>query len=153
MTRARLSRASGERGHSVVEVGLMAPWIFFLFIAIFDFGFHTYALISVQNAARAAALFTSSSVRSAADSITACYYVRRELADLANVRTLTSCSAAPLIVTAEAVNSADSPPPPASPLAASRVTVQYQTASLIPLPFIPAQLTITRAVEMRVRTD
>ncbi len=153
MRTMRNGSAGRQRGHSVVEVGLMAPWIFFLFVAIFDFGFYVYALISVENAARVGALFTSSSPNTVSDSATACFYARRELADLANVRGLTACNALPLIVTAQYVNSVDSPPAPAAPLPASRVTVQYQTVQLIPLPFVPDQFTITRSAEMRVRSD
>ncbi|HEY3376701.1 MAG TPA: TadE family protein, partial [Armatimonadota bacterium] len=45
-----------RRGQAMVEVTLMAPWIVFLFIGIFDFGFYAYAAICTQNAARAVAL-------------------------------------------------------------------------------------------------
>ena len=41
-----------ESGNSVVEVALMAPWIFFLFVGVFDFGFYAYAGICMENAAR-----------------------------------------------------------------------------------------------------
>ncbi len=41
-----------QRGGSLVEVALLAPWIFFLFVGIFDFGFYAYAAICTQNAAR-----------------------------------------------------------------------------------------------------
>ncbi len=39
-----------------MEVALMAPWIFFLFVGVFDMGFYCYAAICTQNAARAVAL-------------------------------------------------------------------------------------------------
>ena len=51
-----------ERGGSIVEVALLAPWIFFLFVGIFDLGFYAYGIICTQNAARAAATQTASSV-------------------------------------------------------------------------------------------
>ncbi len=34
----------------------MAPWIFFLFVGVFDLGFYSYDAIAVQNAARVAAM-------------------------------------------------------------------------------------------------
>lgn len=49
-------RKRGESGSSIVEVALMAPWIFFLFVGIFDFGFYSYAAICTQSAARVVAL-------------------------------------------------------------------------------------------------
>src|SRR5947207_14797502 len=48
-----------ERGHAVIEVSLMAPWIFFLFMGTLDFGFYSYAIIATQNAARVAVMQTS----------------------------------------------------------------------------------------------
>src|SRR3984957_15436190 len=51
-----LKRKRREAGSSIVEVALLAPWIFFLFVGIFDFGFYAYAAICTQNAARVVAL-------------------------------------------------------------------------------------------------
>ena len=48
------------RGQALVELAILAPWIFFLFISVVDTGFCLVAVIGVQNAARAAALYTSS---------------------------------------------------------------------------------------------
>ena len=50
-------RKKGQSGSSIVEVALLSPWIFFLFVGIFDFGFYAYAAICTQNAARAAAFW------------------------------------------------------------------------------------------------
>ena len=49
-------RNKGQSGSSIIEVALLSPWIFFLFVGIFDFGFYAYAAICTQNAARAVAL-------------------------------------------------------------------------------------------------
>jgi hypothetical protein len=78
---------TGERGQAIVEVTLMAPWIFFLFIGITDLGFYAYAAICTQNAARAAA------VRTAADGFSqtqplACTAALNELYWLPNMRVL-----------------------------------------------------------------
>ena len=54
-------------GNAVIEVALMAPWIFFLFVGVLDFGFYAYSFISVENAARAAVLLTSQSKEAAGE--------------------------------------------------------------------------------------
>jgi len=139
-------------GHSVLEVALLSPWIFFLFIGALDWGFFSYALISTQSAARVAALYTSSSNANAADQATACQYVLHELRRLPNIGTaVQSCSGLPVIVTAQWVDQ-NSNPPSADRAPASRVTVTYQTVPLIPIPgLLPGQLTITHSAEMRIR--
>jgi Flp pilus assembly protein TadG len=63
----------------VVEFSLLVPWFLLLFIGAFDFGFYAYMLISTQNAVRVAVLNTSAGPASAADSVTACGYVRSEM--------------------------------------------------------------------------
>lgn len=45
-------RSLRNRGHAVIEVALLSPWIFFLFVGTLDMGFYTHALIATQNAAR-----------------------------------------------------------------------------------------------------
>ena len=50
-----------QSGQAAVEVALMAPWIFFLFIGIFDLGFYCYSAVCTENAARAVAIAYSSS--------------------------------------------------------------------------------------------
>jgi Flp pilus assembly protein TadG len=138
----------------VIEVALMAPWIFFLFVGVFDFGFYAYALISVENAARVAAMYTSSATAAADDSSTACQYALEELRALPNVRSLPTCGAVaagtpvtngPMVVRAQAVTGADGE-------SASTVSVTYQTVPMIPIPgLVAGQLTVTRTVQMRVR--
>ena len=56
----RRKKRNGESGSAMVEVALLAPWIFFLFVGVFDMGFYSYMAICVENAARAA--FTPSMV-------------------------------------------------------------------------------------------
>jgi hypothetical protein len=144
---------SGKRdqhGHAIVELALMSPWIFFLFIGIFDFGFYAYAAISTQNAANMAALYTSAESTTAGDSATACAYALNELNKLPNARTLTTCSAYPVIVSATAN------PVGCVPVTApcdSTVSVTYRTVPLIPIPGVVGQMTFTRTAVMRVHPE
>jgi Flp pilus assembly protein TadG len=76
-----------ERGQAVMEVTLMAPWIFFLFVGILDTGFYSYAAICTQNAARAAATQTAAHAGSQQDTIS-CPAAIQELSWLPNVKAL-----------------------------------------------------------------
>ncbi len=138
-------RARG--GHAAVEIALMAPWIFFLFIGVLDFGFYAYAAIATQNAARVGAMYTSSSSTLAADRDGACQYILEELRWLPNVKSaVTVCTALPVNVTAELVD------PGVDGAPASRVAVTYETIPMIPIPgLMTGRLTLTRAAEMRIK--
>src|SRR5439155_18845131 len=129
----------------LVEVALMAPWIFLLFMGILDFGFYAYAAISVENATRASALYATTTVRGAiTDSQGACDYVRQELQNMLNAASFSaSCNAAPLVVTTAATTVGGKP--------ANQVTVTYQTVNMFPLPWLPGVYNITRIVSMRQR--
>ena len=102
------SRRATERGSTFVEFALLFPMVFFLVIGTFDVGYLINACITVENAARIAALDTSASAgisgsSSLANSI-ACADVLKELAQLPNHGQLpSSCNASPLKVTATAV--------------------------------------------------
>jgi Flp pilus assembly protein TadG len=139
------NRTRGRRGNSLVEVTLMAPWIFFLFIGVLDFGFYSYAFISTENAARAAALYTSRSKAAASDTTGACTIVLAELQYAAYGRTLpATCNAAPLLVQATLVTGADGAD-------ATRVAVTYTTISMIPIPgVLAASFPVTRTWQMKV---
>lgn len=129
----------------MLETALLSPWIFFLFAGIFDVGMYGYALISTQNAARAAAVFTSTTTAKAADSARACQFALSEMNALPNVRALSSCNSLPLIVSASLV------PVGADGAPASSVSVTYQSPQLIPIPGLTGRLTVTRTAQMRVR--
>jgi len=133
-----------ERGHAIIEVTLMAPWIFFLFMGTVDFGFYSYAIIATQNAARIAVMQTSQTPTTATDSTLACNYVLTELNVLPNTRTLTTCGALPLIVNPTTFVDADG-------ATAARVDVTYQTINMIPIPGLTGQLSITRNAQMRLK--
>jgi Flp pilus assembly protein TadG len=122
-----------------VEVSLMLPWILFLFIGVLDFGFYSYSIISVENAARVAAIYTSSS--SPTDSTGACYYVLQELKNANNTHNLANCGGSPLSVTAAAAT--------VNGVAASQVTVTYDSPTMIPIPgLLPGTYRVTRIVTM-----
>ena len=130
----------------MVEMALLSPWVFMLSIGALDWGFYGSALISVQSAARSAALYTSTSATTATDLAKACDIVLGELRNLPNIGTsVTTCGSNPL-VTATAVTGPDAAP-------AAQISVRYQTVSLIPIPGLLAkQFTFTRVVTMRLRS-
>lgn len=137
-----------RRGHAVMEAALLMPWVLFLFVGAFDFGFYNYSLINTQNAARVAAWYASQTKATAADAATACTYALAELQAMPNVGTgVTTCAAAPVVVTATQVNGADGSE-------ATQVTVTFTSPQLIPIPgALPAQYTFARTVQMRLVTQ
>ena len=140
----RSTRARRNRGGALMEMALLMPWVFFLFIGALDWGFYAYSLISMQAAVRTAVLYTSSKDATKADSAGACTLVVKELQYLPNIGSANTCGTNP-IVTATSVTGPDSLP-------ASQVSVRYQSVSLIPIPGLLAkQFTITRTGTMRIR--
>jgi len=136
----------GERGTEILEAAFVLPLLVFTLIGAFDLGFYMYAFIAVENAARVAALDTSSSSATANNVALACADVTVELAKLPNNSTFPSgCTGAPLLVTAQKVAGPDGN-------WASTVTVTYTTSQLISIPGLSSQLSITRSVEMRTRS-
>jgi Flp pilus assembly protein TadG len=137
---------NSQRGSAMLELALLAPWIFFLFIGALDCGYYCYALISVESAARVAALYTSTNTSTSADSGIACTYVLQELKSMPNVGpAITSCSANPVTVNAVSENGSDG-------TSASKVSVTYQSVQLLPIPgLLQGRYTLTRIVKMRLR--
>lgn len=139
-------RKHGEKGHAVIEVALLAPWIFLLFAAVFDFGFYMYAAISVQNAARVAALRVSSSVTDTSANTLARTYVCNELLDLPNVGSTCPTSVVNVSVTPVTATSTNGP----DGQVAAVVSITYSTIQLFPLPFLTGQWTFTRTAEAKI---
>jgi Flp pilus assembly protein TadG len=143
-TYKRISPRTRQRGHAVVEVSLMAPWIFFLFMGVLDFGFYAYSAISVENAARVAAIYTSSGGSgTVTDSTGACYYVLQELQRANNIGTgVTTCAGgtSPVTVTAAAAT--------VNGTAGAQVTVTYKSPNMIPIPGLTGSYTLTRIVTL-----
>lgn len=148
----RIQNRPRQRGHAVIEVSLMAPWIFFLFMGIMDFGYYAYSAISVENAARAAVIQTAIDATTATNSTMACNYALVELKGLSNANSLTGCATSagsvsasqPIAVVATQVNGVDG-------TLASQVAVTYQTMQMFPIPGVMGQMTITRTAQMRLR--
>ena len=138
-----------------MEFALIAPLLFPMLLASFDFGMYTYAFISVQNAVRVAALRNSGGPDSAADQSSACSMVIQELRGLPNIGSSfqSTCSSAPLIVASAScsgstvcngsVVSADGAP-------ASAVTVQYSMPVVFTIPLVGPSV-ITRTAQMKIR--
>jgi uncharacterized iron-regulated membrane protein len=140
-----------EKGHAVLEIAMLAPWIFFLFVGVLDFGFYAYSAVSTTNSARGAALYTSASTGNAADTAGACQVVLAEMQAMPNARGLTSCvdpgatsASQPVGVLAQAITGPDGSQ-------SSQVTVTYRSVSMIPIPgLMTGQMTITRVAQLRV---
>jgi Flp pilus assembly protein TadG len=145
-------RRRNQRGNAVVEVALMAPWIFFLFLGVFDVGFYCYAAICTQNAARAVALSHAQT-----SNLDKCTIALGELHTLPNVNGGT-CGALPVVVTVTELNGsdcADKGVGTAVNFAAVPFCVQsavtYQTIPLLPIPgVLTGRMTLTRTSQMRL---
>ena len=140
--------ARRSSGNSIIELTFMMPWLLFLFVGVFDFGFYAYALIATQNAARAAAVHNSISSMAATDpDLSGCKIVIAELQTATNAASFpTDCSSSPLQVTSTRIVDPNNPN-----AHEAKVMVTYQTALLIPIPgLLPGQLSITRIALMQV---
>src|SRR4051812_47779826 len=103
-----MTRSKNRRGSNILEFALLMPWYVFLFAGAIDFGFYSFGLIAAQNAARVSAMFCSGSTSAAVDSATACTYSLGQLRTMPNISaSLSTCTAAPLVVTASLVSGAD----------------------------------------------
>jgi Flp pilus assembly protein TadG len=145
MTQSSSMPRHRSSGNSIIELTFMMPWLLFLFVGVFDFGFYAYALIATQNAARAVAVHNSISKAAATDPDgSGCQIAVFELKSAAYGRTMIGCAAAPLQVTSTVVKDSNGSD-------AAKVVVTYQSAVLIPIPgLLPGQLAITRTSQMRV---
>jgi Flp pilus assembly protein TadG len=139
-------RRRRQKGHAVLEVAFLMPWLIFLFVGAFDMGFYSYALICTENAARVATMYTSTSNTTWTDSSTACSIALGELGSLRNLRGVTTCDSLPLIVSVASATGPDGN-------SASQVSVTYQSDQLIPIPgLLMGRLTLTRTAQMRLRS-
>jgi Flp pilus assembly protein TadG len=171
MTKSK-TMADRRSGNSIIELTFMLPWLLFLFVGVFDFGFYAYALIATQNAARAAAVHNSISKTAATDpDLSGCGIVLAELQSTPNAKALGGCTSGNISSTSvsttvifphilkiesdycpssQGFNASCLVPIP-SGTDAAQVVVTYQTALLIPIPgLMPGQLTIKRTALMQV---
>jgi hypothetical protein len=126
----------------------MLPWLIFSFMGTLDLGFSTYALISLQSAARVAAIYLSSAYDTATDTAGACSYALAEMRNAPNVGTsVHSCGASDPVQLSATLNT----PGSEGTLETVTVSVTY-TIHLLAIPAImPSQVTITRKVECPIR--
>jgi hypothetical protein len=121
----------------------MIPWMVVSFVGVLDFGFSAYSLIATQNAARVGAMWAAASSANASSAnlqSTACSYAVDELKYAPTP--VTGC-AAPLSVTATTSTEGS--------MSTVQVSVTY-TVNLLAIPLImPANLAITRTVQLPVR--
>lgn len=131
-----------SRGAAILELSLMMPWVAFLFVGALDWGFYAYELITVETAARSAAVYESG--LGSIDNAGACTIVLDELSTLTNMGSVSSCGSSPLVVSASQVKGPDNNN-------AAQVSVTYTTPQMIPIPGLLAnQFTITRTVQIRM---
>jgi Flp pilus assembly protein TadG len=134
-------------GSSVVEFAFLVPWFVFLFVGVLDMGYYNYALITAQSAARTAALWTSSSVGASTQPDQACLYVYDQLTSNINLTGATTCSGTSPISLTTSVDTG----PDGTPASASTVTVQFTSATLIPIPgLLPANIPVVRTAQMMI---
>jgi Flp pilus assembly protein TadG len=167
-------RKRRESGSSIVEVALLAPWIFFLFVGIFDFGFYSYAAICTQSAARAVALAAAQTATATVSSCTAALGEMKMLPNVGYNPANTICkivTGAPSVTQAIPVNVCVQQLGVASaPVCGTTVpgcgdcvldakaqsefaVVTYQTIPFVPIPgMLTGQLTISRGAEVRQTT-
>ncbi len=153
-----VGRAARRRGHAVMEVALIAPWIFFVFVATLNFGFYSYWMQAVANASRSAALAAQ---RRGVNAAEACTHVQNEMRGVLGFDgvTLGDCTSAtsPIKVCVVALGSAPVPacgvtwPVSADTKDSVLVSVTWETAPLIPVPGIVTDLTLRQDTEMRVQ--
>jgi Flp pilus assembly protein TadG len=137
------SKRKLTNGSATIEVALMMPWLAFLFVGVFDFGFYVSEAIAVQNAARAAAVYNA--VSDVVDQPGACTYVLQELKILPNIAPIastSSCSDSPLQVSANA----DTIVVNGTVTRATRIDVTYEGIALIPMPTLTGKFSVTRSV-------
>lgn len=132
----------------MMELALLSPWIIFMFIGLFDWGFYAYSLITLETAARSAAVWNSNH-GNAADVTMARTIVCKEMQTLVNVSSISlnsNCGqSAPIIVNSESIS------PGTDGGTDAKITVTYTTPVLIPIPgLLSRQFTITRVIKMKV---
>ena len=145
-----------EAGHSAVETALMLPWLILSFMGTLDFGFATYSLISLESAARVAAVYASSTAtiaqaaqnQNTPENGQACTYALAEMRNAPNVgSSVTTCSASDPVQLSATLNVPGSD----GALQTATVSVTY-TIHLLAIPAImPSQIKITRRVECPLR--
>jgi Flp pilus assembly protein TadG len=129
MSHTRISR----RGAAAVELALLLPVLAFLFVAIVDFGRVFYYSQTVENAARAGALYLSDD-----DAVATSPYATVTDAALADASNL---NPQPTVASSSGTDASGNP--------YVRVTVTWTFHLLVNYPGIPGTVTLARTVQMR----
>ena len=137
-------RRKRSRGAAMMELALLSPWIFFLFIGVLDSGFYAYSFITLETATRSAAAWNSNHA-TPNDAAYACTVVTNEMQTLVNMTGISTCGGtSPVSLTATQITGPDNEQ-------AAQVSVTYTTPRLIPIPgLLASQFTLTRVVVMKL---
>lgn len=125
--------SKSRRGAAAVELALLSPMLLFLFVIVVDFGRIFFYSQTVQNAARAGAIYLSDDVAKASSP-----YANVTAAAVADASNL---SPAPTVASSTGTDAAGNP--------YVRVTVTWTFRFVMRLPGVPATLNISRTVQMR----
>jgi Flp pilus assembly protein TadG len=135
------------KGGSVIEFALLLPWVLFLFVGAFDWGFYAHALISTEDATRVATLYAANLASGNPHTSTACALVLGELSITPNVAGVSTCTTGAVtntqpvgvVLTCTTLDNIN----------AVQVRVVYKTMQLIPIPgLLTGQTTLNRTAEM-----
>jgi Flp pilus assembly protein TadG len=126
-------RGNGRRGAAAVEFALLSPILLFLFVIVVDFGRVFFYSQTVENAARAGALYLSDDAKVATSP-----YANVTAAALADASNL---SPAPTVASSTGTD--------ADGHGYVRVTVTWTFRLVTRLPGVPATLNLVRTVQMR----
>lgn len=142
------------RGGSALEMALLLPWLIFLFVGAFDWGYYAHALISTENAARVAGTYAATSSTTATDTTNVCLFALEELRIVPNIASNTTCGGtSPVAITTALIGPGQANTASADGQLAAQVSVQYTTLQLIPIPgLLRNQATFYRTVQMRLRS-
>jgi Flp pilus assembly protein TadG len=151
--RKKLLRKRARAGNAMVEFALVAPLLFGMGLVVFDSGMYVYSFISVQSAARSAAVRNSGSTETATDQATACSMATNQLQGLPSIGSAGLCTAAPLVVTSVlcGASSCGSATSSADGAAASLVTVKYTVPFVFGIPLVGPPV-IAAASQMKLRS-
>jgi Flp pilus assembly protein TadG len=148
----KTSRRSRCRGGSGLEMALMMPWLVFLFVGAFDWGYYAHALISTEDAARVAGTFAATASSTATDTTNVCLFALEELRIVPNIGSTSTCNGSPVTITTALIGPGQTNTNSADGQLAAQVSVQYTTLQLIPIPgLLQSQATFYRTVQMRLR--
>jgi Flp pilus assembly protein TadG len=144
------SRRVRVSGGSLIEFSLLLPWVIFLFVGAFDWGFYAHALISTEDAARVAALYGANN--GGGGTTTACTIVLDELSISANVTGLTAPCPGPVTDTAPVAVSLTCTT--LDSVNAVKAQVAYRTLQLIPIPWLlSSKVTLNRMAEAPIANN